>query len=81
MLQNAPSIPSHNNVFGYEENEKGELIKQQNTEIVHAGLGVDTVGPGHYQVAKIKKKIPGPVVQWKAPNEISKKIQLIMKEN
>jgi hypothetical protein len=48
MLPNAPSIPSHNNVFGYEENDKGELIKQQNTELVHAGQGTDTVGPGHY---------------------------------
>ena len=28
MLPNPPSIPSHNNVFGYEENEKGELIRQ-----------------------------------------------------
>jgi hypothetical protein len=30
MLQNAPSIPSHQNVFGYEENERGELVKQKN---------------------------------------------------
>jgi len=27
MKPNAPSIPSHNNVFGYEENQRGELIK------------------------------------------------------
>lgn len=81
MLPNAPSIPSHNNVFGYEENKKGELVKQKNTEIVHMGEGSDTVGPGHYQVAKPKKKITGPVVQWKAPHEISKKIQIMMKEN
>ena len=74
LLPNAPSIPSHNNVFGYEENEKGELIKQQNSEKVHAGIGVDTVGPGHYQLVKPKKKIPGPVVQWKPAHEIPKKI-------
>ena len=25
---NPPSIPSHMNVFGYDENEKGQLIKK-----------------------------------------------------
>ena len=27
LLPNPPSIPSHNNVFGYEENGRGELIR------------------------------------------------------
>jgi len=27
LLPNPPSIPSHNNVFGYEENARGELIR------------------------------------------------------
>ena len=27
VLPNAPSIPSHNNVFGYEENARGQLVK------------------------------------------------------
>lgn len=26
-MQNPPSIPSHENVFGYEENDTGELVK------------------------------------------------------
>ena len=29
---NPPSIPSHNNVFGYEEDNRGNLIRQKNTE-------------------------------------------------
>jgi hypothetical protein len=32
---NPPSIPSHENVFGYEENEKGDLIKSKNTDKQH----------------------------------------------
>ena len=44
-------------MFGYEENDRGELIKQQNTEQVFTGKGTDTVGPGHYQIAKSKKKV------------------------
>ena len=51
-MTNPPSIPSHNNVFGYEENEKGELVKQNNTEKVHTGVKSDTVGPGNYDVVK-----------------------------
>jgi hypothetical protein len=43
---NPPSIPSHDNVFGYEENETGDLIKQKNSEKVYAGVGKDMVGPG-----------------------------------
>ena len=27
LLPNPPSIPSHNNVFGYQENARGELIR------------------------------------------------------
>ena len=27
VQENAPSIPSHNNIFGYEENERGDLIR------------------------------------------------------
>jgi len=32
------------------------------------------VGPGHYQIAISKKKVSGPVVQWKPPHEISSKV-------
>lgn len=51
---NAPSIPSHDNVFGYEENEKGELIKSKNVDRIngHTGVKSDTVGPGKYDVNK-----------------------------
>lgn len=47
-MPNPPSIPSHENVFGYEENDVGELMRQKNTENVHTGVGKDTVGPGQY---------------------------------
>jgi len=51
-LPNAPSIPSHNNVFGYEETPNGELIQQQNPEKIFAGTASDTVGPGHYEIKR-----------------------------
>jgi hypothetical protein len=51
-MTNPPSIPSHDNVFGYEENDRGELVKQKNTEKVYAGTKEDTVGPGNYDVVK-----------------------------
>ena len=51
-IQNPPSIPSHENVFGYEENDKGELVKQKNSEKVYTGVKKDTVGPGNYEVVK-----------------------------
>ncbi len=47
-MQNPPSIPSHENIFGYEENNNGELVKQKNTENCHTGTKHDTVGPGEY---------------------------------
>ena len=49
-MPNPPSIPSHQNVFGYEENEQGDLVKQKNTEVVYAGEKKDTVGPGQYEI-------------------------------
>jgi hypothetical protein len=36
-MHNPPSIPSHEYVFGYEE-ENGELVRQKNTEKVHLGV-------------------------------------------
>ena len=65
MLQNAPSIPSHQNVFGYEENERGELVKQKNQEPILSGVGKDSVGPGTYDFL-MNKKVTGPVVEWKS---------------
>lgn len=49
-------------MFGYEENHRGELVKQSNSEVVLTGVGCDTAGPGSYEVA-IKRKVP--VVEWK----------------
>lgn len=49
-LANPPSIPSHNNVFGYEENLDGELVQQPNPDKVFTGAHSDTVGPGQYEV-------------------------------
>jgi hypothetical protein len=38
-------------VFGYEETDEGDLIKQKNPEKVHTGSGKDSVGPGSYEQA------------------------------
>lgn len=51
-MQNPPSIPSHDNVFGYEENDRRELVKQNNPDQIHTGVKNDTVGPGKYDVVK-----------------------------
>jgi len=61
-LPNAPSIPSHNNVFGYEETTEGELIQQQNPEKIFTGTHGDTVGPGQYEVKYIRAKSTG--INW-----------------
>ena len=49
--QNPPSIPSHNNVFGYEYKE-GQFIKQSNPEQHYTGEKQDKIGPGHYNAAR-----------------------------
>ena len=51
-MPNPPSIPSHDNVFGYEENEGGDLVKQRNPDKLVTGVGKDTIGPGNYDVVK-----------------------------
>lgn len=43
---NPPSIPSHNNVFGYEETLEKNLVRQNNPESGFSGEKMDTVGPG-----------------------------------
>jgi len=63
---NPPSIPSHNYVFGYEENAHGVLISQKNTEQVHTGVKTDTVGPGEYELT-LKKQTKGPT-RWVKPS-------------
>ena len=78
MLPNPPSIPSHNNVFGYEENEKGELIRQQNTEKVFAGDKEDRVGPGNYEV-ETRLATKGPT-KWMMPADKPEKVVAIQRE-
>ena len=68
LLPNPPSIPSHNNVFGYEENVKGELIRQKNTELVHTGVANDKVGPGDYEI-DMKKTTKGPTKWFKSQSQ------------
>jgi hypothetical protein len=63
-LPNAPSIPSHNNVYGYEETPEGELIQQQNPEKVFTGTRGDTVGPGQYEVKELRIRSTG--TNWHA---------------
>lgn len=55
-LANPPSIPSHNNVFGYEENLDGELVQQPNPDKVFTSTHNDTVGPGQYEVKGMTRK-------------------------
>lgn len=69
-VQNPPSIPSHLSVFGYEENENGQLVKQKSNQIGFTGIKADKVGPGDYEVLNAKnivhKTVTG-VVTWKKP--------------
>lgn len=53
-MPSAPSIPSHNQIFGYEEKPNGELVMQKNPEKVFAGSQVDSVGPGHYEIKTLE---------------------------
>ncbi|KAJ9511230.1 hypothetical protein QJQ45_017185 [Haematococcus lacustris] len=60
----APSIPSKDQSYGYEEGQAGMLIQQKPTEPMYTGVGRDKVGPGSYDVINSGPK-PGPkVVQW-----------------
>ncbi|OMJ91288.1 hypothetical protein SteCoe_6179 [Stentor coeruleus] len=43
-----PSIPAQGQVFGYEENNTGDLISQKNPNAVFSGNQLDSVGPGQY---------------------------------
>lgn len=64
-IMHPPSIPSHNTVFGYEENQKGQLIKQSSNQVGFTGEGPDKVGPGDYDVANsvnvVNKNVTGVV--------------------
>jgi hypothetical protein len=58
-LANSPSIPSHNQVFGYEENIDGELIQQPNPGRVFTGKLNDAVGPGQYDTKGMTNRRTG----------------------
>ena len=58
-IHNPPSIPSHDFVFGYEE-ENGELVRQKNNESKHTGVKTDTVGPGEYDIPRNVGSRKGP---------------------
>ena len=51
-IQNPPSIPSHLSVYGYEENEMGQLIKQKSNQVGFTGEKHDKVGPGDYEITQ-----------------------------
>lgn len=64
----APSIPSHEFVYGYEENMRGELVRQVHTDMNFNGQGEDQVGPGQYNPKAINEsKIKGPLRKWDKP--------------
>lgn len=45
-ISNPPSIPSHENVFGYESTNEGMLIRKANPDEYYSGKNNDTIGPG-----------------------------------
>ena len=53
-IMNPPSIPSHTNTFGYDENEYGQLVKQSTSSVGFTGIKQDMVGPGDYNVDSSK---------------------------
>lgn len=63
-MPSAPSIPSHNQIFGYEEMPNGELVMQKNPEKVFTGAQGDSVGPGHYEVKSLEALNPVKGTQW-----------------
>ena len=69
---NPPSIPSHLSVFGYEENQNGQLIKQKSNQVGFTGIKHDKVGPGDYEIANSKNitsKTTVGVIAWKKPTK------------
>lgn len=45
-----PSIPTTEQSYGYEENGRGELVRQAAPTKVYKGLPSDSIGPGHYSL-------------------------------
>lgn len=60
------------NIFGYDENPLGQLVKQQTQMVGFTGTATDRVGPGDYDVATseaiLRKQVLG-VTTWRKPEE------------
>jgi len=74
------------NIFGYDENTKGQLVKQQAQMVGFTGIGTDRVGPGDYELNSsevvIRKNVVG-ITTWKKPEdppELIKSIQDMKKK-
>jgi len=52
-VPSAPSIPGRSDQYGYEENERGGLVKQPPPVEGHSGTKGNTVGPGMYRVERV----------------------------
>lgn len=49
-MMNPPSIPSHQAVFGYNEDEAGMLLRSEGPDKILTGENNNRVGPGDYDV-------------------------------
>jgi len=63
-MQSPPSIPSHESVFGYEEANKGMLIRQSNPDKMFKGEKGDTIGPGQYNIPGSFEKKKSKGLSW-----------------
>lgn len=72
-IPSAPSIPTHQQAFGYDQGPSGELVMQKNPELVHAGTFNNSVGPGHYNVQEKKKPRGGSWSKNRSTRASSKK--------
>ena len=78
-IVNPPSIPSHLNIYGYDVNETGHLIKQSSNLVGFSGNQNDQVGPGDYDMAHLKSlgQSHSGIVAWKKPTQHPNSIQNI----
>lgn len=58
-------------MFGYNEDERGRLIRSDAPEQILSGNGKETVGPGDYDV-KGKGKVRG-ITKWQASRTLDDK--------
>ena len=80
-MQNPPSIPSHNAVYGYNEDDRGRLIRSDGPDKMLTGMGEEKVGPGEYEingkatskgVTKWHKDSSNPVLEKKKAKDVVK---------